>query len=65
MREYVKTEGYKWTDGNGNYYDEIYTPDNAPEYTLISIDEIPITEIDEDPSFEEFAEAGRILLGRD
>lgn len=57
MKHYAKTEGYVWTDGDGNYYAELYAPDNAPEYSLVP--EIEIVE----PDDVGYAEAGKILMG--
>ena len=64
MKHYAKTEGYRWTNGDGNYYIELYCPDNAPEYTLVAESEIPESETDEyEPTAEDKAEAWDILIG--
>lgn len=65
MKHYPKTDGYKWTDGNGNYYVELYTPDDAQEYTLVADADIPHESQSGEPTPEEYAEAGRILFGED
>lgn len=41
MINYPKTDGYKWTNGDGKYYTELYAPDDAPAYTLVSEAEMP------------------------
>ena len=64
MKIYEKTIGYKWTNGNGIYYDALHAPDNAPDYVLVPIEEIPVPDpIEIPPSLEQFVEVGRIFLG--
>ena len=66
MIVYDKTPGYKWTNGDGNYYDALYAPDDAPVYTLVPNESLPSSWLNPEPletSYEEFAEIGQILAG--